>query len=720
MSTESSLRTVALPDLYLHTGGDFADGVCLSTSPAAISQAGPFDTDDCLYLSFAVANGSTAEAGPFAASVYLDGTLVFAMESTLPMGHTARSMKAFRLGALSAGEHTITIVCDDYDAVKESDETNNTFKRTVTILPGESKPSGWLLPTLWKQRGDGATSYEFNALVPEELRTGCTSVAVGQILQYWWQQGYEVSLHVEESDFFTVKTAEANYTVDSDSLAEYCVIDAYGLDSLLTDIAFDEPNRDGDGTIAALELLGMLAMHSVVQEDETSTSAFGERELLERAGFACESVSCSSGKVPWERIRENIAGGRPVLAGLSGSLGHTVVIDGYDAEKDIWHVNFGWGAADYRRYVEAYGLEVGTGWYTQGEMEQFQISALTLDILPLHENASLPASTFDWTWKLYDTLEPEAGFLVTVAQPGERVVTVDVLESGVNVVAAQEGLEFSAEAVTGIALVRSRRVASAVPEDGAPALLEAPENGLADLFFARADGLWDNDYQAEHVLTGERLAMVGKNRFSDIFRSGNGTSVLCLTDDANGDAFFADDIYTDSYEKLGESSARLGGIREIRAGAGDDLVDLTSARFGCDDGMTVHGGSGNDILWGGGNGCRLFGDEGDDSLTGTAGNDILVGGSGNDVILCLGGEDILCFGPEWGNDLVIQQAGGKATLWFAEGDGHFWDADKLIYSDGANSVRIEGGVAAAGISLKFGDDGSGLYTQLRDQGAFLA
>lgn len=709
-----------LPDLYVYTAGNWADGVCLSSSPSVISQENDFDTDDCLYLSFAVANGSTAEAGPFAASVYLDGTLVFAMESTKPMGHTARSMKAFRLGALSAGEHAITIVCDDYDAVRESDETNNTFKRTFTILQGESKPSGWLLPTLWKQRGDGATSYEYNALVPEELRTGCTSVAVGQILQYWWQKGYEISLHVKEGDFFTVKTLDASFTVDVDSLQDCCGIDEYELDALLTDTVFEKPNMDSDGTIAALELLCMLSMHSTVKNEETTTVGFGEGNVLERAGFDFKCVSCDGGTVPWDRIRENIIAGMPVLAGFAGSLNHTVVIDGYDRDTDSWHVNFGWGAADFRRYDADYGFDIGNGWYSQPEMENFRISTLTLDICPIHENTSIPATTIDWGWKLYDALEPEAGFLVTVRQPGVRAITLDVAESGLNVLASESGMVLDVESVTGIALEHFRALKVVLSEEDAPALLATPGNGFADIFFTRTCGVWGNDYLAENVNSGDRASLAGLNRICDIFCSANESSVLYLTDDGNGDALFADDIYTESYEDLGIYSARFADIREIRAGAGDDLVDLTSGRFGCGDGLIVRGGSGDDVLWGGGDGCRLFGDSGNDSLTGTAGSDLLVGGSGNDVIQCLGGEDILCFGADWGNDLVLQQAGGKVTLWFAQGDEQYWDAQNLRYAENGNIVSVDGGIQLGGISLKFGDDGSELYSRLCDQGAFLA
>ena len=266
-----------------------------------------------------------------------------------------------------------------------------------------------------------------------------------------------------------------------------------------------------------------------------------------------------------------------------------------------------------------------------------------------------------------------------------------------------------------------------------PQRLEAETNGATDLFFAKADGVWGGDYCAENVFTGERRSMKGMARITDIFAGSEDASILVLCGDGNvaekGAALFLDDIYSAMPSREGsgtravvkeDARERISRIQEIYAGAGDDLVDLTSARFGCDDGIAVYGGAGNDILWGGGDGCCLFGDEGDDSLSGTAGNDILVGGNGNDVIQCLGGEDILCFGPDWGNDLVIQQAGGKATLWFAEGDERFWDAEAMVYSDGVNSVRIAGSVTVADITLKFGNDGSELYSCLRDRGAFLA
>ncbi|MCQ2402797.1 MAG: C10 family peptidase [Lentisphaeria bacterium] len=712
---------MALPDLYLHTGSGWTAGVCLSVSPDVRAQEGPFSSDDCLYLSFAVANGGTGGATPFAATVCVDGRMVYALEyeQELP-GRSAVFAEGVCLDALSAGIHEITIVCDVYNAVAESDESNNSFTRTVEILPGATEPGDCLLDTLWAQRGNGLSSYGYNAFVPDGLRTGCTPVALGQILRYWDALGYGISLHVDaEKDYFTMAAASASYRVAPADLEERCGISEYEIDALLTDARFDEANWDDDGTISALQLLEMLVMHSSVEDDVTGTRMGNEAFLLERAGFGCERISCQ-GAVPWEKIQEDVAAGMPVLAGLDGGLMHSVVIDGHAKETDRWHVNFGWGAEDARKYDEKYGMEAGTGWYTKAQMEAFGILTLLVDIHPLYEADRGAASTMDWSRKVYGALEPEAGFLVTVSRAGEWTVTADVAAAGVNVLAAQEELALSAESVTGIALERSREVAPVLAAEDAPALLEAPDNGLADLFFARTDGSWGRDYAAVHCITGEQLSMEGKNHFCDIFRTSNDVSILYLTDDASGDAFFADDIYTDSFRGIGAESARLSGIREIRANAGDDLVDLTSLRFDCGDGVIVRGGSGDDVLWGGGDGCSLFGDVGFDRLAGTGGDDILVGGAGDDQIQCLGGDDILCFGRGWGNDKVFQIAGGRVTLWFAADVQGEWDEEAMVFRTDGGGVAVSGGIGSDGVSLRFGDDGSSLYAELRNMGAFLA
>ncbi|MBO4513785.1 MAG: AIDA repeat-containing protein [Victivallales bacterium] len=249
------------------------------------------------------------------------------------------------------------------------------------------------------------------------------------------------------------------------------------------------------------------------------------------------------------------------------------------------------------------------------------------------------------------------------------------------------------------------------------------DNGMAELMFARGTGVWSCDYYARHVGvgewkgTGQTVLLAGKNVLDDIFVGSDDASILLLTDDENGDALFVDDIYSAFPDGM-DVQARFARIDEIRAGAGDDIVDMTSQRFEyIGEGVTVRGGLGNDVIWANNGDNCLYGDAGDDRIVGASGNDIIVGGTGNDVLLGAGGEDIFVFGDEWGQDVVDQLASGKVTLWFSEGDEAKWNAETLTYTDGNNTVQVSG-VSSDDILLRFGNDGSNEYSRLMANGAF--
>ena len=262
-------------------------------------------------------------------------------------------------------------------------------------------------------------------------------------------------------------------------------------------------------------------------------------------------------------------------------------------------------------------------------------------------------------------------------------------------------------------------------ESDAPRVVESNEDGNDDIFFATPTGTWGKNYVARHngsingwSGTRELVSANGKGRIQNLFFGSADPNVLLLTDNDNGDALFVDDVYTGLPESIEENQARLFKIAEIRAGAGDDIIDLTSQRFEyVGDGMTVRGGLGNDVIWANKGDNLLFGDEGNDRIVGCSGDDLLVGGAGNDRLHGGGGNDIFAFGGNWGNDNVAQLEDGQVTLWFAEGNEANWDAEALTYTDGENSVKVTG-VSAAAVSLKFGDDGSKQFTALQQSGAF--
>ena len=259
--------------------------------------------------------------------------------------------------------------------------------------------------------------------------------------------------------------------------------------------------------------------------------------------------------------------------------------------------------------------------------------------------------------------------------------------------------------VTGSNIVVSSSSSVPAAEKFAPAA-----DNISDLFFCRASGVWGSTYAAEHHGSlngsngrGEQVALTGKNRIADIFAGSTDANTLVLTDDANGDALFLEDIFTALPTGMSQQ-VRLADIDEIRSGYGNDIIDLTSEKFALSgESMLISGGDGDDVIWSNECGSTIFGDRGDDRIVGGSGADIITGGAGNDSLHGGGGADIFCFGGDWGSDVVEQLAGGTITLCFAEGSDANWDAASLTYADGDCRVKVKG-VDAAAVTLKFGED----------------
>ena len=280
----------------------------------------------------------------------------------------------------------------------------------------------------------------------------------------------------------------------------------------------------------------------------------------------------------------------------------------------------------------------------------------------------------------------------------------------------QEG---SSEWLTGDSIV-------AAGSNIAPQLVRSNDDGNADVFFAAPVGTWDDSSYALHMGalndwngTRELISADGRGRIRNLLFGSADPNVLCLTDADNGDAIFVDDVYTDLPEGIEEQVARLYRIQEIRAGAGDDIVDMTSQRVEyVGDGLTIRGGDGDDVIWANKGDNLLFGDAGNDRIVGASGNDVIAGGIGNDSMHGGGGDDVFTFCENWGKD-TIKQLAGSVTLWFAaESEGKVkWDEESRSFTDGTNSVAVNG-VSRDRITLKFGDDGSEQFASLASAGAF--
>jgi hypothetical protein len=260
---------------------------------------------------------------------------------------------------------------------------------------------------------------------------------------------------------------------------------------------------------------------------------------------------------------------------------------------------------------------------------------------------------------------------------------------------------------------------------GAPKVVQSNADGNADMFFATPAGTWNSAYSAQHVGTlggwtgtNEIVSAKGKGRIQNLFFGSADVSTLYLTDSENGDALFVDDVFTGSPEGIAEKTARLFQISDVFAGAGDDIVDMTSYRFAYTGDLTaIHGGDGNDVIWANSGDNQLFGDAGNDRIVGSSGYDFIVGGIGDDRMHGGGGDDIFTFCENWGTDTVEQLEDGSVLLWFASGSMENWNAETLTYTDGDNSVKVTG---ITSVTLKFGGVGedAAMFATLSEAGAF--
>ncbi len=193
--------------------------------------------------------------------------------------------------------------------------------------------------------------------------------------------------------------------------------------------------------------------------------------------------------------------------------------------------------------------------------------------------------------------------------------------------------------------------------DNAFQLLEgndtATVSGGADLVVA-GDGLdvinlaspilWDHGFYAKNVDqqgaigTNKIVSLAGKVNSSTVIHGGNEEDTLNLT--ASDDAFFLHDSFSkfNSWVSLAIDSegqrnhARLIDVEVINAGAGDDIIDMTSSDYSTSSiNMAIDGGDGNDVIWAGQGADTLMGGNGDDILNGSSGNDQLTGGAGKDI-----------------------------------------------------------------------------------------
>jgi Ca2+-binding RTX toxin-like protein len=207
------------------------------------------------------------------------------------------------------------------------------------------------------------------------------------------------------------------------------------------------------------------------------------------------------------------------------------------------------------------------------------------------------------------------------------------------------------------------------------------ESGDDEIFYVE-DAKWQNNdeinFRAWNIYSGDEFDVSNKIKSFDCFDGGSGYDILHLT--KMDDALFLDDQNLSDFGEI----AKFSDIEEIRAGGGDDIIDMTSFNFIYGD-IKILGEAGNDILWSSSGDDKIFGGNGDDNIQSAIGNDEIFGEDGDDILKAYYGDDLLVGGL--GADKLYGGKGADIFLYENKADSTF-DKQDIIADFEINFDKI--------------------------------
>lgn len=192
-----------------------------------------------------------------------------------------------------------------------------------------------LIKATWNQGAPYNQDLKFDG---KSVIVGCNAVAIGMIMLYWAKKGYRRGCTATKA--YTSKTAK--YKVPA--LPPVTVFD-------FDNMTFGKPSTAAQKKAVAdmLRHIGY-ALRSDYTTNLTTASVANDVTVLAKSLRMGDTkrILARSGYADWEQqIYNEIANERPALVlGCTSSGGcHIFIVDGYNAETDMYHVNWGWGGS---------------------------------------------------------------------------------------------------------------------------------------------------------------------------------------------------------------------------------------------------------------------------------------------------------------------------------------------------------------------------------------
>jgi Zn-dependent metalloprotease len=133
-----------LPNLTPYQPMDWSDKIVVSNTTGTTTDSTRLSVNDDLFIDWAVANdGAAATPSVTYFTLYVDGVENTSWYYDYPLypGEYVYVLD-YALGKLSAGIHTLTIVADPQNYIAESDESDNSYTKTITVFGENYSLSG--------------------------------------------------------------------------------------------------------------------------------------------------------------------------------------------------------------------------------------------------------------------------------------------------------------------------------------------------------------------------------------------------------------------------------------------------------------------------------------------------------------------------------------------------------------------------------------------------
>lgn len=182
-----TITVIAGPNLAPVTPSGWPDSIVVSKVTGTNTDDSPLLNTDTLYVDFAFGNlsqtGSTAAA--FDTQLLIDGVVVKTVTQGAGMGFVTIPTLDVNIGALSAGNHSVTIRIDVGNTVVETSESDNNYTRIITITANNATAANLTLDSNAAITAPAAVAVgEGIPLASGVLNNGLSS-AGSFIVRYW-------------------------------------------------------------------------------------------------------------------------------------------------------------------------------------------------------------------------------------------------------------------------------------------------------------------------------------------------------------------------------------------------------------------------------------------------------------------------------------------------------------------------------------------------------